>query len=216
MIRRTTRLESCPTREWTRQTDRARAIASGRACLATRRCHKRRKTKPIWNRSKTLNRKDLSQKLPGRRVENEAKVRESQTSCRGRVATGNLARSLVEARCQWLGPWKAAARRRQKPACRQLDVAPRLLTSTPGLLGAMPTNLHVRAVRLVVLVNAVDDRVLACPLVPVPYSERPYKITLASNGVPAHNQRSGDSIGEVRIVRRGVAVPDGSAKRRRG
>jgi hypothetical protein len=33
MIRRTTRLESCPTREWTRQTDCTRAIATGRACL---------------------------------------------------------------------------------------------------------------------------------------------------------------------------------------
>src|SRR5208337_1772617 len=127
MIRRTTRLESCPTREWTRQTDRATAIASGRVCLATRRCHKRRKTKPIWNRSNPLNHKDLSQKLPGRRVENEAKVRESQTSCRGQVATGNLARSLVEALRQWLGLQKAAARTRQNPACRHLDVAPHLL-----------------------------------------------------------------------------------------
>ena len=33
MIRRTTRLESCPTREWTQQTDRTRALATGRACL---------------------------------------------------------------------------------------------------------------------------------------------------------------------------------------
>ena len=42
-----------------------------------------------------------------------------------------------------------------------------------------------------------------------PYSERPYKFTLASSGVLAHNQRSGDSSAEAGIVSRGVAVPDG-------
>jgi len=75
----------------------------------------------------------------------------------------------------------------------------------------MPTNFHVREVVLVVLVSVVDDRLMERPLAPVPCSERPYKFTLASNGVLAHNQKSGDSIGEVRIVRRRAAVRDGSA-----
>jgi hypothetical protein len=66
-----------------------------------------------------------------------------------------------------------------------------------------------------VLVSIVDDRLMERPLVPFPHSERPYKFTLASTGVPAHNQKGGDSIGEVRIVRRRAAVRDGSAGSRR-
>src|SRR5208282_3134960 len=39
---------------------------------STRRCPQKRQTKPIWNRSKTWNRKSLSQKRPRRRGENKA------------------------------------------------------------------------------------------------------------------------------------------------
>jgi len=41
--------------------------------------------------------------------------------------------------------------------------APRFLASTPSLLGAMPTNLHVRAAVLVAVVNTVVDRLMERP-----------------------------------------------------
>jgi hypothetical protein len=123
-------------------------------------------TKPNRNQRKTRCRLGLKHRRRGRRGENEAKVLESQIPCRGRDATRNLARSLVEALCQSLGLWKVAARPRWNPACRQLDVALRLPASAPSLLGAMPTNLHVREVIPIVLLNVVDDRLMERPLVP--------------------------------------------------
>src|SRR5271166_5254275 len=79
MTRRTTRMESCPTKVRTRQANRDRAMASGSASLTTSRRPKKRQTKPIWNRSKAWNRKNLSQKRPGRRGGNKAKVARGET-----------------------------------------------------------------------------------------------------------------------------------------
>jgi hypothetical protein len=90
-IRRMTRLGSCPTRVRTRQTDRDRAIASGGACLAAWKRQKKRQTKPIWNRSKAWIRKSLSQKWPGRRDENKAKV-PRETRRKPRSSVGRPAR----------------------------------------------------------------------------------------------------------------------------
>ena len=87
--------------------------------------------------------------------------------------------------------------------------AARLLASTPSSLGKILTNFHVRAAVLVELVHAADDRLLTCPLVP-------YDILNArtSSRLPRMafwlTIKIGDSIEEVRIVRRRAAVPDGS------
>ena len=53
----------------------------------------KRQTKPIWNRSKALNRKTLSQKRPGRRGGNKAKVpRGRRPESRGRAMADRLGR----------------------------------------------------------------------------------------------------------------------------
>src|SRR5271165_4565741 len=92
MTRRTTRMESCPTKVRTRQTNRDRAMASGSASLTTSRRPKKRQTKPIWNRSKTWTRKNLSQKRPGRRGGNKAKVPRERRREKPRSRDGRSAR----------------------------------------------------------------------------------------------------------------------------
>ena len=55
---------------------------------------KKRQTKPIWNRSKAWNRKNLSQKRPGRRSENKAKVpRGRRPESRARAMADRLGRA---------------------------------------------------------------------------------------------------------------------------
>src|SRR5271165_5313752 len=113
MTRRTTRMESCPTKVRTRQTNRDRAMASGSASLTTSRRPKKRQTKPIWNRSKAWNRKNLSQKRPGRRGGNKAKVpRGRRPESRGRAMAERLGRV---AGGRGPGKRKEGGRRREVP-----------------------------------------------------------------------------------------------------